>query len=330
MPTLKDVAKKAGVSVSTASYALNGSQLISQPTKDRVLAIANQIGYHPNGNAKNLKKSKSDLIGLFLSGFTGPFFNEIIEGIQHTAVKNGYELVVSASNDKHRLLKERYVDAAIILNYHISNDLLEVLANEKFPIVVLDREIDNPHIRQVLLPNKLGIDYAVDHLITLGHERIGFIAGSEESFDGERRLEGFKESLSKHGIDYKETDVIRADFTEISGLLSMNNYLEKHDDFPTAFICANDEMAMGAIKAAQTKGYRVPDDIAFIGFDDIDLARFFEPPLSTVRVQKKEWGITATETLFKMIQKDEEVESKQIPIEFVSRSSTLSKPLQNK
>nr|WP_275576991.1 substrate-binding domain-containing protein [Thalassobacillus pellis] len=284
---------------------------------------AKELGYRPNGNAKNLKKNKNEIIGLFLSGFTGPFFGELLEGIQDTVIEKGYEMVVCASDDKHRLLMERYVDGAIILNYHIKDELLNYLASDKFPIVVLDREIENPFIKQITLPNSLGVEHSVNHLVELGHKRIGFITGSEESYDGEMRLKGFKKTLSQRGLIYREIDLIRADFTETSGLLSMKTYLDEHEEYPTAFISANDEMAMGAIKAVQQKGLQVPDDIAFVGYDDIDLSKHFHPPLSTVRVQKKLWGITAAETLFKMLDKETGFEVEDIPIEFIPRSSSL-------
>ncbi|WP_101845556.1 LacI family DNA-binding transcriptional regulator [Halobacillus sp. Marseille-P3879] len=322
MATLKDVAKKANVSVATASYVMNGSELITKPTKDKVMLAAKELGYRPNGNAKNLKKNKSNIIGFFLSGFTGPFFNELLEGIQRTVIKRGYEMVVCASDHKHRLLLEQYVDGAIILNYHIGDELLDSLANDKFPIVVLDRELENPHINQILLPNKLGMEQAVNHLVDQGHQRIGFIAGSIESFDGESRLEGFKESLAEKGLTLYDGDLIRADFTEISGLLSMNKFLEENSDYPTAFVSANDEMAMGAIKAIQQKGRKVPEDIALVGFDDIDLARYAQPSLTTIRVQKKQWGQTAAETLFDMLENKEEFKEAEIPIEFIHRHSS--------
>ncbi|WP_066193287.1 MULTISPECIES: LacI family DNA-binding transcriptional regulator [Gracilibacillus] len=322
MTTLKDVAREANVSVSTVSYAINGSNLISKGTRDKVLQVANELGYHPNGNAKNLKKNKSDIIGLFLSGFKGPFFNEMLEGIQNEVERNGYEMVVCASSDMHRLLKERYVGGAIILNYHIPDDLLQVLATEKYPFVVLDREIDHPHIEQILLPNKKGINHAIDHLVENGHQRIGFIAGSKESFDGEKRLEGFGEALQRHQLPFDRQDIIRADFTEVSGLLSMKAYLKDRKDYPTAFVSANDEMAMGAIKALQQEGFKVPEDIAMVGFDDIELAKHFQPALSTIRVQQKEWGEISARTLFQMINKEERQQPTTIPIELVVRQST--------
>ncbi|MGD7058222.1 LacI family DNA-binding transcriptional regulator [Rossellomorea aquimaris] len=322
LPTLKDVAKEANVSVSTASYAINGSSLITKETREKVLMAAKKIGYRPNASAKNLKKNKSEIIGFFLSGFTGPFFNEILEGVQDVVIKNGYEMVVCASNSKHRLLVESYVDGAIILNFHVDDHTIDFLANEKMPIVALDREMNNPHIKNVLLQNKVGIELAVKHLVDNGHQRIGFIGGSYDSFDGEMRLAGYKESLKKYNVPFNEEDVIRARFTEISSLLVMDEYIKKNDIYPTAFVCANDEMAMGAIKALQQNGISVPNNVAIVGFDDIALSKHFNPPLSTVRIQKKLWGKTAAEVLFKMLDKQYDFEPPEIPIEFIHRSSS--------
>jgi LacI family transcriptional regulator len=322
MPTLKDVAKEANVSVSTASYAINGSSLITKETREKVLSAAKKIGYRPNASAKNLKKNKSEIIGFFLSGFKGPFFNEILEGVQDVVIKNGYEMVVCASNSKHRLLVESYVDGAIILNFHLDDYTIDFLANEKMPIVTLDREMNNPYIKNVLLQNKSGIDFGVKHLVDKGHRRIGFIGGSYDSYDGEMRLAGFKESLKKYNLIFNENDVIRAEFTEISSLLVMDQYIKENETRPTAFICANDEMAMGAIKAFQQNGISVPKDVSIVGFDDIALSKHFNPPLSTIRIQKKLWGKTAAEALFKMLDKQYDFIPPEVPIEFIHRSSS--------
>ncbi|WP_201714304.1 LacI family DNA-binding transcriptional regulator [Rossellomorea arthrocnemi] len=322
MPTLKDVAKEANVSVSTASYAINGSSLITKETREKVLKAARKIGYRPNASAKNLKKNKSEIIGFFLSGFTGPFFNELLEGVQDVVIKNGYEMVVCASNSKHRLLVENYVDGAIILNFHVDDHTIEFLANEKMPIVTLDREMTNQNIKNVLLQNKVGIDLAVKHLVDKGHQRIGFIGGSFDSYDGEMRLAGFKDSMKKNNVPVIEGDFIRANFTEISSLLVMDQYINDNEIYPTAFVCANDEMAMGAIKAFQQNGINVPNDVSVVGFDDIALSKHFDPPISTVRIQKKLWGKTAAEILFKMLNKQYDFQTPDIPIEFIHRSSS--------
>ncbi|MBS4218633.1 LacI family DNA-binding transcriptional regulator [Bacillus sp. FJAT-49711] len=322
MVTLKDVAKRAGVSVSTASYSINNSPLITNNTKEKVLHAAKEIGYRPNGLAKNLKEQKTNIIGLFLSGFTGPFFSDMVEGIQDVVMKKEYELVVCATVDTHRLLVERYVDGAIILNYHMEDELLESLANEKLPCVVLDRELKNPYIKNVLLPNEEGSAIAVQHLKEKGHKRIGFIAGSEASYDGETRLKGFKKEIVNQGLEFHENDLIRADFTEMSGYIEMKKYLMKSlGQYPSAVVCANDEMAIGAIKAIQESDIKVPEEISVVGFDDIYMSHFFTPSLSTIRVPRKKWGIAAANTLFKMLEQDFDFEPEPLTVELMSRHS---------
>ncbi len=323
MATLKDVAKLAGVSVSTASYSINGSALITEETKSKVLNAAKEIGYRPNGLAKNLKEQKTNIIGLFLSGFTGPFFNDMMEGIQDVVMDKGYELVVCASVDKHRLLVERYVDGAIILNYHMDNELLTSLASEKLPVVVLDREVKNPFIKNILLPNQLGSAMSVRHLIEKGHTRIGYIAGSEESYDGESRLKGFLSELQNHSIPFLDTDLLRADFTELSGYLEMSRFLNRmNNDLPSAMVCENDEMAMGAARAIQKAGLQIPSDMALVGFDDIYVSKYFTPSLSTIEVPRKQWGTSAAETLFKMLEGQLDFEPDPLTIKLMARNSS--------
>ncbi|RLQ96625.1 LacI family DNA-binding transcriptional regulator [Falsibacillus albus] len=322
MATLKDVAKHAGVSVSTASYSINGNPLVAVDTRKKVMDAAKEIGYRPNGPAKNLKEQKTKIIGLFLSGFTGPFFNDMMEGIQDVVMEKGYELVVSSSVDRHRMLVERYVDGAIVLNYHMEDELLYSLASEKLPIVVLDRELNHSNIQNVLLPNNEGARKAAEYLIESGHKRLGFIAGSEESYDGEQRLSGFREELLKGKIPFQIEDLLRADFTEESGYQAMKIRMEKDKSgIPTAFLCANDEMAMGAIRAIQEYGLNVPEDISIIGFDDINVAQYFTPSLTTMRIPRKEWGINAAHTLFDMIERKPDNELASIKVDFMKRNS---------
>ncbi|WP_316570845.1 LacI family DNA-binding transcriptional regulator [Neobacillus sp. YIM B06451] len=322
MATLKDVAKRAGVSVSTVSYSINGSHLISLETRNKVLKAAKDLGYRPNGPARNLKEKKTNIIGLFLSGFTGPFFNDMMEGIQDVVISKGLELVVCSSVDKHRLLIERHVDGAIILNYHMDDALLASLAEEKFPIVVLDRDMQSPYIKNILLPNEYGSALAVRHLLEKGHKRLGYIAGSIESYDGETRLGGFKKELAAHGLEFFESDLLRADFTEQSGYKEMEKYLNRTEGpLPSAMVCANDEMAMGTIRAIKEKGMRVPEDMAVVGFDDIYLSQYFPPSLTTIQVPRKEWGIIAAKTLFRMLDNEFDFETEQVPVKLMARNS---------
>lgn len=322
LTTLKDVAKLANVGVSTASYALNGNKLIKESTRKKVLLAANELGYHPNGNAKNLKRSKNEMIGLFISGFTGPFFNQLLEGIQDVVVSHGYELVVCASNERHRMLTERLVDGAIILNYHIDSDLLKTVASEKMPLIVLDREIEHPHIYNALLPNEKGIQQALKHLEGKGHKEIGFIAGSIDSYDGEARLNAFKTYIKNHNLIANQNTILRADFTEDSGYKTMQAFLNNNHQYPTAFVAANDEMAMGVIRAIKERGLSVPADIAVVGFDDIIIAQYFQPSITTVRVHKKQWGERVAKAMLDILTSSEINHVMQPPMEFIEREST--------
>ncbi|GAF14324.1 LacI-family regulatory protein [Bacillus sp. JCM 19046] len=305
MPTLKDVAKMAKVSVSTASYAMNGSSLILPETKQRVYDAAKELGYRINGSAKNLKKSKTEIVAVFISGFTGPVFNEMLEGVHDYVAKQGYELVVCASNDKHRLIVENHFDGAIVLNYHMEDELLEMVASEKMPIVVLDRESNNPHIHPLLLPNESGVKQTLEVIVAEGHKRIGFMAGQEVSFDGEKRFDAYQLFMQEHDLPVYYGDLIRADFTESSGYECMQGYLQRQEGktTATAFICANDEMAIGAMRAIKEKGLKIPEDIAIAGFDDIPTAKYTDPALTTVRVNKKQWGKEAAKRLLDVIEK---------------------------
>ncbi|KIL52909.1 LacI family DNA-binding transcriptional regulator [Jeotgalibacillus campisalis] len=322
MPTLKDVARKANVSVSTVSYSVNDNPLIPEETRNRVKMIANDMGYRPNGNAKNLKKQKTNIIGLFLSGFSGPFFTDMMEGIHDVVLEKGFELVVSSSVEQHRLLVERYVDGAIILNYHMENELLTKVANEKFPLVVMDRMIEHPNITPVLLPNEEGALLGTKHLLEKGASSLAFIAGSKDSFDGERRLQGFKQGLSAYNLSFCEKEqLIRADFTEESGYIAMTEYLSQSSEVPEGFVAANDEMAIGTIRALSEAGIKVPDDAAVVGFDDIQLAKYIQPALTTVHVPRKEWGVQAARKLFGMLENQGEEVSHVINLKLVSRDS---------
>ncbi|WP_370295788.1 LacI family DNA-binding transcriptional regulator [Rossellomorea marisflavi] len=321
MVTLKDVAKKASVSVSTASYAINGSTLITEETKNKVLKAAEEIGYRPNGMAKNLKKNKTEIIGLFISGFTGPFFNEMIEGIQDVVIEKGYELVVCASVDKHRLLVEKHVDGAIILNYHMDDALLSAVAHQKMPLVVMDRDLQHPFIQNVLLPNDRGMALAVKHFAETGVKDLGFIAGSTESYDGEARLEAFERAVADHGLNFDRQHLIRADFTEESGYEAMKEYLQSHTEYPRGFVSANDEMALGAMEAIQEKGLHIPGDLALVGFDDIYISKFVSPSLTTVNIPRKTWGEMAARTLFRMLDENLEFEEEELSISLKVRHS---------
>lgn len=322
MPTLKDVAKKANVSLSTASYALNGSSRITEETKERVRKAALEIGYVPNGLAKSLKKQKSKIISFFISGYKGPVFGQLIQGVQDVTQEKGYELIVNASHKEHRLLKEKHYDGAIVLNYHVENNLVYDVANSNMPLVTLDRNIvDSPYISSVLIDNKQGILEAMKYLIDKKCEKIGFARGASTSFDGDERFLAYKEILHSHDLPFIEEFVYSGDFNKETAYDDLSRSIKMGKEVPQAIVCANDEMALGIIDALVDNGYRVPNDVSVIGFDDIKLSKWSDPGLTTIRVPLYEWGRKAAEVLFTQLEGNSEAIHNRIPVELIKRNS---------
>lgn len=197
MATIKDVAKLAGVAISTVSYALNGSTRISQATKDKVLEAAQQLNYLKNGFASDLKRTKTNTIALILSDLAGPFYSELTKGVQEVSMTNGYDLIVCSSqggadSTAVKYLKEKRVGAAIILAHNISDGIILQSARKGFPIILLDRQLTNKHVVQVEVDNFQGGYDATEHLIQHGHKEIAFISGPQNVHDSEMRFNGFK------------------------------------------------------------------------------------------------------------------------------------------
>lgn len=303
MSTIKDVARLASVSISTVSYALNGSGRVSDETREKILKAAKQLNYSPNAAARSLKTKQMEIIGVF-SDFSGPLHSEIIKGVQEVARTNRYEVIFGECLiNKHtvtRMLSERMVDGAIILSSSINNNILEELSKKEFPIVVLDRKIENDKISQILVDDKDAAYNVVKHFYSLGYKDVGFISGPKDSYDSERRFEGFKLGVKEFKMNFKRSWYADGEFNEYKAYNVMTELIEKKD-LPRAFFIANDEMAAGAILALKEHNIRVPEDIAIVGFDDIQLARHITPALTTVRRPAYDLGIMAAHTLFNQL-----------------------------
>lgn len=323
MSTIKDVARLAGVSISTVSYALNDNGKVSEETRQKILAVAKELNYKPNGVARSLKTKRMEIIGVF-SDFSGPLHSEIIKGVQEVARNYNYEVIAGECLvKKHsvtRMLSERIVDGAIIFSSSVKNDVLGELSQNKFPIVVLDREIDGPNISQILVDDKTASYNVVKHFKELGYKDIGFISGPKDSYDSERRFDGFKAGIKDFKLNFKKSWYAIGEFNEYKGFEVMNELIEK-GDLPRAFFIANDEMAIGAIHALKGHGIRVPEDIAIIGFDDIAMAKHITPALTTVRRPAYDLGIMAAHNLFKYLQGKPGSKSMVLSTELIERES---------
>ncbi|WGS64609.1 LacI family DNA-binding transcriptional regulator [Marinitoga aeolica] len=327
MATIKDVAKLAGVSISTASYALNGNEKISEATKKKVLEAAKKLKYKPNQFAKNLKQVKNDFIAVVLNEAFGPFYDNLIKGIQDSASLAGYDIIIFLESGltKKTLInffKQKIIKGTIIMSSTITNDEIDEISKEKIPIILLDRKCKNLNASSVLIDNEKGAYLATKHLIELNHKKIAFISGPKDSFDNNQRLKGYKKALKEFNIPYNHSLIIKGDFTEKSGYESVKKFINKTKEIPSAFFSSNDEMAIGALKAFEELNLKVPEDISLVGFDDIKELNYIEPKLTTIKRPMYELGSHSAHLLFNLIQGRSSNTNLLLDVNLIIRNST--------
>jgi LacI family transcriptional regulator len=325
MATIKDVAKLSGVAVSTASYALNNSTKVSEETRQKVLAAAKQLNYQKNGLASDLKRTNTNTIALILSDLSGPYYSELIKGVQDVASTNGYDLIACSSiggaqSTAVKFLREKRVDGVIILAHNIDDETILDSAREGFPIIVLDRSVQNDHVVQIEVDNVHGAYMATEYLIDKGSREIAFVSGPYNSHDNESRFKGYKDALLKHGIEYRPKWKVSGGFTREGGYQA-TKMLIAQKDIPQAIFYANDEMAIGGVQALNEKNIAVPKDISIIGFDDIQLSEYVSPPLTTMRQPKYEAGALAVHLIFQVLSKESVEPYYKLSTELVERKS---------
>lgn len=320
MTTIRDVAKRAGVSVTTASYALNDTGTIGEATRQRVREAAEALNYHPNAFARHLKKSKTHTVGVFISRFAGSFYEEILEGIHSFILNTDYELLVCPeSRSPRRMLLHRQVDGAIVFDSSISNEAVITLASRRFPIVVLDRDLQGDCILPILLDNSQGVRQAFEHLYGQGARSMAFVAGAMDSVDNTERMATFLSEAQQRDV---RVPVYQGNFTQASGYQAALDIFDSGAP-PDAIFCANDQMAIGVLYAMRERGLCAPADIAVIGFDDIPLARFTQPSLSTIGASRFEWGTAAVEQLIHFLEDGTPFQPHRIPTRFIPRQSSV-------
>ena len=309
--TIYDVAKKAGVGIGTVSRAINDSESISPTTKEKVLAVARELGYRPHASARGLARKKTNTIGAIVPFFTGYFFVELLRGIQQEISKHQYDLIlysVDETNKKEAFLKrslqERKIDGLLLISLEMTNTEAAPFLRSKFPIVLVDRY--HPKLDSIMVENRQGAYTATQHLIRLGHTRIGMIDGHLRSFPARVRLEGYKRALRDHHIDFVDDYLVIGDsvtgedgFNQEAGYEAMKHLLYLDDDRPTAVFISSDIQAVGAMRAVKEIGLKIPEDIAIVGFDDIEMAQYVG--LTTMRQPMFEMGKLAVDRLVERI-----------------------------
>lgn len=330
--TIKEVAKEAGVSISTVSNALNDVDVLHPETKKHILEVANRLNYIPNLNGRNLKSSETHVLGLFITSMQGPYYGVLTDAIYKACEKKGYELNVfltkNSTNALSNILGKR-VDGSIISNEYLTDEHLDRIEKSQAPIVFLDREITSRNASSVVFDSYAGGQAVARYLINLGHKRFGYIHGYMSLYDEKERFRGFKDMISEAGLQCLEENQLLGFFEEEASFAATKSFIKRGGDLPDAFCAANDLSAIGCIKALQSEGLLVPEDVSVIGFDDIELSAFFDPPITTVHNPIARQGILAVERLLEIIQENKDGKLDKLEGHLVIRSScTINKNAQ--
>jgi LacI family transcriptional regulator len=302
LATIRDVAREAGVSIATVSRVFNDSSIVSADTIGVVRAVAAKLNYWPNGVARSLITSRTQAFGVLLPDIYGEFFSEVIRGLDLAARRHGFHLLVSSSHADSEALAGALrsmsgrVDGMVVM----APDVEAPAAIRGFaahcPVVLLNPGQEVDECDTISISNFEGAHEMVGHLIRIGHRRIAMVRGPDKNIDAEQRLQGYRTALREAGIAPGAEMEVAGDFTEQSGYKAVRDLLGRPVR-PTAIFAGNDHMAMGVLSALGEDGIHVPEEIALAGFDDIAMARFTSPPLTSVRVNTALLGERAIELL---------------------------------
>lgn len=331
MTTMKDVAKRAGVSVATVSHVINETRFVSEELKQRVLQAIEELDYQPDAVARSLRRKETRTIGLIVPDNSNSFFAEVARGIEDVGFEQGYSVILC--NSDWNLEKEltyldtlmaKRVDGIVFIAATTQVEHVKSLVENGTPVVVAERKMPEIEVDSVLVDNFQGGYEATKHLLDLGHRRIGCISGPWDLTPSAERVAGYKLALNRHELQADEDLIVRGDYLFESGEMAVRRFLELSAP-PTAIFACNDLMAIGAMKAILEQGLRVPEDISIVGFDDIALASYLNPPLTTIAQPKYELGRMAAQLVIQRITSSGSREKREIVLEsrLVVRGSTL-------
>jgi DNA-binding LacI/PurR family transcriptional regulator len=305
---IREVAKRAKVSTATVSRTINKPGSVTAKTAERVWKVIHELRYFPNTHARSLVSGRSRILGILVSDVTNPFFPELIQGFDDLAMEHGYELLINSTRyDPVRMalavkrMLERTVEGIAIMTSEMDPLLTEQIALRHVPMTFLDVGQEGEGVSNIIVDYERGVGEAVAHLLDLGHTKVAFIGGPLTLKSAMLRRMAFLHCLHAGGIIEDQRQVVTGDHTIDGGFQAMQELLACPVR-PTAVLCSNDLTAMGALRAVRRAGLRVPGEISIIGFDDIHLAEFTEPPLTTVRLSREELARKAFYALLGHIQ----------------------------
>ncbi|SFM19112.1 LacI family DNA-binding transcriptional regulator [Salibacterium qingdaonense] len=324
MPTINDVAKKAGVSKSTVSRVLNDNfSYMSETTKKNIIEAMNELNYTPNSVAQSLKKKSTQTIGIILSDISNPFWSEVLKGVQSECTRSGYTLMVSSSEENAEVeeenvltLKNKQVDGLIINTTGENTKLFDNLIKEKYPFVFLDRFTDELKTDTVVVDNISGSKRSMQYLIDQGHTKIGILAYPPENRSPRiDRLKGYKEALEENNIPINEDFIKICDPVRGSGIEATKELLCSSNDKPTAIFSTNTLLNLEILMGVKRVELNVPNDVSVIGYDDYPWVPLLDPPLSTVAQPAYEMGMKAAILIIKRMNRKRQIKPKMVQLE---------------
>ena len=302
-PDIRTVAALAKVSIATVSRTINGSPAVSDRLTKRVWQAIEQLNYFPNTHARSLVSGRSRILGIIVENITNPFFPELIQNFEEVAVAHGYEILVSSSNSDPAVLTncvrrmlERKVEGVAVMTFGEEEPVLDQLTHRDIPMVLAEFKLDDPKTSTILLDYTTGVRAAVNHLMNLGHRKIGFLAGPHKLHSAITRENDFRTAMTEAGLRLEAAWCIECDHTLRGGVAGFEK-LRALPHQPTAVLCSNDMTAIGVLRAAYMGGLHVPQDLSVVGLDDIDFAEFTLPPLTTIRLSRADLARAAFDAL---------------------------------
>lgn len=307
---IREIAKRARVSTATVSRAINHVPTVNAQLAKRVWNVIEELNYYPNTQARALVSGRSRIFGLIISEITNPFFPEIVRVFERIAVQHHYEiLLTSTGNDPKRMeaavrrMMERRVEGVAVMTFGMEEVLLEDLKLRKVPLVFADVGTSGPHISNIRIDYLHGIRQAVQHLAALRHQKIAFVSGPLHLKSAEARKQAFLRSMGEIGLEVEPSFMIQGTHTIEGGIAALSQLLSLPQR-PTAVMCSNDMTALGVMRKSYEVGISIPQDLSVVGFDDIHLAQFVLPALTTVQMSQAELAQLAFSALLREVQGD--------------------------
>lgn len=329
---MKDVARLAGVSTSTVSHVINKNRFVSDPIRDKVLAAIKQLNYAPSALARSLKLNQTRTIGMLVTASSNPFYAEVVRGVERSCYERGYSLILcNTEGDIDRMsrsietLMQKRVDGLLLMcteNHRPSQDILRCYPS--LPIIMMDWA-PFEGVNDVIQDNSLlGGEMATSYLIARGYTRIACIAGPQDKTPAKERLEGYRQAMDRAGLPIPSGYEVAGDFEFCGGLVAMKQLLALPEP-PEAVFTSNDAMAVGVYQALHQAGLSIPQDMAVIGYDDIEIAQYMTPPLTTIHQPKDSLGELAIDTLIHRLNNPEaEPQVLILTPELIERGSVVS------